>query len=87
MEPIDLVVEGTRWRIRSGISGADVQEYAGKWWFRRADAASLPLLSMAIKEAGFRAVYPEAVGPLCKAIQQAIDAEDNYLRRTKYEWS
>ena len=71
-----MVVGGERWRVREvlGCPSVQVRRPGGLWEIAWA-ADSWPQLSMAIKEAGFRAVYPEAVEPLCKAIQERMDAE------------
>lgn len=85
MDPIDLVVGRKRWRIawesspghwvvQLWLHGQRTKTRPQPFWHTVAGAITLPLLPMAIKEAGFRAVYPEAVEPLCKAIQERMDA-------------
>ena len=77
MEPINLVVGRTRWRLRESDSGSIVTAERlrrSRRWEEVSWGASWAVLMQSLKAAGFRAVYPEAVEPLCKAIQERMEA-------------
>lgn len=82
MAPVEAVAGGRRWRIawESSPGQYEVQVWRWKTWESVAEAHSLPLLLMAIREAGFRAVYGDAVEALGKVLEESLIGEPDASR-------